>query len=56
MNELMIIVFGLAVVRTLTPLAKKENYSIGSVLLALITCWAFYHLLVNCATITFNGL
>jgi hypothetical protein len=54
MNELMIIIFGLAVVRTLTPLTKKENFSIGSVFLCLITCWAFYHLLFNCANITFN--
>jgi TRAP-type C4-dicarboxylate transport system permease small subunit len=56
MNELMIIVFGLAVVRTLTPLIKKENWNFGSLLLAISMCWAFYHLLFNCATITFNGL
>ncbi len=56
MNELMIIVFGLAVVRTLTPLIKKENYNVGSVCVALMTCWAFYHLLFKCAKITFNNL
>jgi hypothetical protein len=56
MNELMIIVFGLAVVRTLTPLIKKENFKLSTIFVAFITCWAFYHLLFNCATITFNGL
>ena len=56
MNELMIIAFGLAVVRTLTPLIKKENFKLPTIFLAFTTCWAFYHLLFNCATITFNGL
>ena len=56
MNELMIIVFGLAVVRTLTPLIKKENFKLSTILVAIMTCWAFYQLLFNCATITFNGL
>lgn len=55
MNELMIIIFGFAVIRTLTPLMKKENFSASTIFLAVITCWAFYHLLFNCATITFNG-
>tara|TARA_R110001606_G_scaffold383774_1_gene546198 strand:- start:410 stop:571 length:162 start_codon:yes stop_codon:yes gene_type:complete len=52
MNELMIIVFGLAVVRTLHSLANPDNYSIGNIFVAVVTCWAFYHLLFNCATIT----
>jgi len=56
MNELMIIVFGLATIRTLTPLMKQENWNSGSLLLAISMCWAFWHLLANCATITFNGL
>lgn len=55
-NELMVIIFGWAVIRTLRPLAKKENYSLSSVLRAALMCWAFYHLLFNCATFTFNGL
>jgi len=46
MNELMIIVFGLAVVRTLTPLIKKENFKLPTIFVAFITCWAFYHLLL----------
>ena len=54
MNELMIVVFGLAVVRTLTPLIKKENYNFATISVAVTTCWAFYHLLFNCASITFN--
>lgn len=53
MNELMIIIFGLAVIRTLSPLAKKENYKIGNILNAVTMCWAFWHLIANCATITF---
>jgi len=56
MNELMIIIFGLATVRAVYPLSKKENYSVGSILVAVSMVWAFYHLLANCATITFNGL
>lgn len=56
MNELMIIIFGLAVVRTLTPLIKKDNFNVATISVAVMTCWAFYHLLFNCAKITFNGL
>lgn len=54
MDELMIIVFGLAVVRTLVPLAKKENYNFSTIFVAVVTCLAFYHLLFNCITITFE--
>jgi hypothetical protein len=56
MNELMIIIFALATIRTLAPLMEQENWSFGKVLLAVSMCWAFWHLLSNCATITFNGL
>ena len=56
MNEIMIIIFGLATVRAISPLAKKENYNVGSILLAGSMAWAFYHLLANCATISFNSL
>jgi hypothetical protein len=51
---MMIIIFGLATIRTLVPLAKKENFTFGSIALATTMCWAYYHLLVNCATITFS--
>jgi len=54
MNELMIIIFGLAVVRTISPLADKDNHSFASFLLAGSMIWAFYHLIANCATITFT--
>ena len=54
MNELMVIIFGMAVVRTLTPLADPEKISVGSLFLAGSMCWAFWHLLANCATITFS--
>ena len=56
MNELMVIIFGLAVVRTISPLTERENYKFGRILVAATMVWAFYHLLFNCATITFNGL
>ena len=52
MNELMIITFGLAVVRTLTPLMDKEKINFSSLFMASTMCWAFYHLLSECATIT----
>ncbi len=54
MNELMIIIFGLAVIRTLTPLIEKKNFNIPTITVATMTCWAFYHLLFNCATISFK--
>jgi hypothetical protein len=54
MNELMIIIFALAVVRSAAPLRKKENFNFATILIAILMCWAFWHLLANCATITFN--
>ena len=54
MNKLMIIILGLAVVRTLTPLVNQENWTFFKVANAVTMCWAFYHLLFNCATVTFN--
>ena len=54
MNELMIIVFGLATIRTLTPLTKTENFTFVNIFLSATMCWAFWHLLANCANITFN--
>tara|TARA_R110000764_G_scaffold72464_3_gene148628 strand:+ start:6511 stop:6681 length:171 start_codon:yes stop_codon:yes gene_type:complete len=56
MNEIMIILFGLATIRTITPLKDGENWDIPHLLLAGSTSWAFYHLIANCATISFNGL
>ena len=53
MNELMLIVFGLAVIRALVPLAK-DDYSGGQLFVAVTMCWAYYHLLFNCITITIN--
>lgn len=56
MNELMIIVFGLATIRAIKPLAEPENWKFGKITVALTMCWAFWHLISNCATITFSGL
>lgn len=56
MNELMLIFIGLAVVRSIMKTFEDtENIhrKIGSVLVAISMCWSFYHLLFNCATITF---
>lgn len=53
MNELMIIIFGLATVRTLMPLADENNWKLAKIILAVSMCWAFWHLLHNCLTITF---
>jgi uncharacterized protein YegL len=54
MNELMVIVFGLAVIRTITPLTEQENWNIPKLSVAISTSWAFYHLLTNCANITMS--
>lgn len=49
MNIFIIIVFGLATVRTITKLGKNETNSsieaIGKLLVCLITCVAYYYLL-----------
>ena len=55
MNELMIIVFGLATIRSLTPLMKTENWNFEKIFVAFGMCWAYWHLLANCANITFNN-
>lgn len=53
MNELMIIILGLAVIRTITPFTDKENYTFPKITVAVLTTWAYIHLLSNCMTITF---
>jgi hypothetical protein len=48
----MIIVFGLAVIKTLEPLSRKENYDIKRVITAIFMVWAFCHLTISYASIT----
>tara|TARA_R110000765_G_scaffold239305_3_gene341921 strand:- start:284 stop:451 length:168 start_codon:yes stop_codon:yes gene_type:complete len=52
MNELMVIFFGLAVIRAIVPLADPKNYNVGTIFVSISTSWAFYHLVFNCGKIT----